>query len=133
MKNQDEEFKDINLIGADKEKTQISRQGTTLHNVYLELSSPPPKKWVDLFNEERSFPRHSMWRNANIRGNYVIIECPLDELERYHLNDIKNDILNSNSKYKGFLIQEEQAKSRHEEELKTQTEKKNSILDNLDF
>ncbi|PJZ59686.1 toll/interleukin-1 receptor domain-containing protein [Leptospira adleri] len=127
------DFIDLSLIGVDKQKTQISRPGTSMYNVYLELSFAPPQKWSEVFESERRFPRHSMWRNAMIRGKYIIVECPLDELEKYHLRDIKEDISNSNAKYRGILFQEQQSKLRLEEELKKQTEKKNDILDNLNI
>lgn len=133
QKNNFEEFEDLNLIGVDKQKTQMSRPGTTMYNVFLELSVTPPLKWADLFTNERAFPRHSMWRKAIISGKYVLIECPLDELERFHLKDIKEDIANTNSKYKAMVVQEQQAKLRLEEEIKKQTEKKNDILDKLNI
>ncbi|TGL45675.1 toll/interleukin-1 receptor domain-containing protein [Leptospira meyeri] len=126
-----EEFNDITIVGADKQRTQISRPGTKLYNVYLELSEQPPRKWIELFNSERDFPRHSMWRNARINDKYIIIECPLNELEQYHLKDLKEDVMKSNSKYRGILFQEMQSAARLAQEIKKQKEEKDNYLDNL--
>ncbi|EOQ90720.1 TIR domain protein [Leptospira yanagawae serovar Saopaulo str. Sao Paulo = ATCC 700523] len=126
-----EAFNDITIVGADKQRTQISRPGTKLYNVYLELSEQPSRKWIELFNSERDFPRHSMWRNARINDKYIIIECPLNELEQYHLRDLKEDVMKSNSKYRGILFQEMQSAARLAQEIKKQKEEKDSYLDNL--
>ena len=126
-----EDFIDINIIGVDKQKTQPSSDSPFLFNVHFELTNNPPKKWTEIFNGERNFPRHSMWRRAYISGKYVIVDCPLEELEKYHIKDIKEDIQNTNTKYRGVIFQEQQSKLRIEEEIKKQKEMKNNILDGL--
>jgi hypothetical protein len=130
-KNEIEDFVDVSVIGVDKQKTQLQSGSKVMYNVHLELSETPPAKWIEIFNGERNFPRHAMWRRVYIRGKHVIIECPLEELDKYHLRDVKEDLSNTNTKYRGVLFQEKQAKTRIEEELKRREDEKNSILDKI--
>jgi hypothetical protein len=71
--------------------------------MYLSLSETPPRVWCQIFNAERQFARHSMWRRAWIEGNYVVVDCVPEELEKYHLNDLKQDVGSSNAKFHEFL------------------------------
>lgn len=98
-------FDDIRITGLDEAKTYRPNPDKLLYNIYLKLSSYPPMDWRDIFRAERSFPRHSMWREAWIEGDYIVIYCVPDELERYHLNDLKQDVANCNAKYRKYLYE----------------------------
>lgn len=90
---------DIRIVKLAVEKTRQSQTAPGLRLMYLELSESPPHPWTLLFDQERAFPRHSMWRDARIEGRYIVVDCVPEELEKYHLQDLKQDVLNSNQKY----------------------------------
>src|SRR5690625_4092038 len=75
-----EGFEDIRIIRIDKDKVNRPDPGRLLFYIYLELSAVPPQKWTQIFEAERRFPRHSMWRRAWIEENYIVIHCVPDEV-----------------------------------------------------
>ncbi len=99
------DFEDIRITELDESKTYRPDAEKLLYDIYLKLSSYPPMDWRDIFKAERSFPRHSMWRQAWIEGDYIVIHCVPEELEKYHLNDLKQDVANSNAKYRKYLYE----------------------------
>lgn len=110
-------FDDIKITGVDKNRTHRPDSGKSLYHVYFTLSGTPPKEWVQIFNEERRFVRHSVWRDAWIENNYIIVHCCLDEVEKYHLRDLRQDTANTNKKYRDYLYQltdDQQKKQRRE-------------------
>ena len=126
-------FEDIVIIGVDKQLTTQSDRAPALYNVHFELSARPPHVWEQIFTREREFPRHTMWRRAYVSGSHIVVECTLEEVQRYHLNDIKVDVKNSNTKYRTYLAEEQQKKQREEERRQAIEDEKSKHLDNLDF
>jgi hypothetical protein len=127
------EFVDIALIDVDKERTYNPDPQKLLYNVYFKLSSYPPAEWVEIFDAERRFPRHTMWRKAWIEGNSAVVYCVPDEVKQFHLHDIKQDIETSNKKYREYLHR--RATRQIAEENRKQAEKQaiSEALDDLDF
>ena len=107
------DIEEIKIVDLDIERTRPSNKASGLRHMYLRLSTSPNNEWVNIFNNERAFPRHSMWRHAWIEGQYIVVDCVPEEVERYHLNDLKQDVLNTNAKYTTYL-QQVQAKKEHE-------------------
>lgn len=102
-----------------------------MRDMYLELSQTPPSGWSGFFDQERSFPRHSMWRRAWIEGKHIVIDCVPEELERYHLSDLKEDVSNANLKYDQAAEREIQRSKREEELEKKKADNEKERLDNL--
>jgi len=53
-----------------------------------------------------------MWRDAWIEGEYIVVHCVPDEIEKYHANDLKEDVTNSNLKYRQYLTEEAQKEAK---------------------
>ncbi|MGA7563785.1 MAG: hypothetical protein WBW55_11320 [Desulfobaccales bacterium] len=99
-------FEDIKILEVDDSRSYKPDPRKLLYNIYLKLSALPPLDWQQIFEAERRFPRHTMWRDAWIEGEYIIIHCVPDEMGRFHANDLKEDVYNSNSKYRQYLMDE---------------------------
>jgi hypothetical protein len=116
-----EEFEDVQISGIDKDKIYNPDETKQLYNVYFSLSVTPPSEWVQIFEEERRFPRHGRWRHAWIEGRAIVVYCPLDEV-KLHSKDVKQDVANSNQKYREYLhrlaLQEEKERKRRGDEGK---------------
>jgi hypothetical protein len=126
-------FDDIKIIRVDKIKTHRPDSGKNLYHVYFKLSDIPPKEWVQIFDEERRFARHSVWRNAWIENDYIIVHCGLDEVEKYHFKDLKQDTAITNKKYRNYLYQIlDNQEKKQRKELK-EREDIDKALDGLDF
>lgn len=91
----------------------------------------PSQEWVQIFEAERAFPRHTMWRKAWIEGTYVVVNCGLDEVKKYHLKDIAEDVANTNEKYREYLRQQELKKQREIEKEEQEKRRVDNALDNL--
>ena len=92
-------FKEIRITDLDVELTQPSQEASGFRRLYLKLSGEPPGEWVKIFEQERRFPRHPIWRNAWVVGAHIVVECIPEELERFQLNHLKEDVANANRKF----------------------------------
>ncbi len=123
----------LRIVGIVKEKTQQDRQYSGLQHYYFQLSSNPSLGWKQHFDNSRKFPRHSMWRDAWVSGDCVVVKCALDELERYHLRDLKEDVETANQSLAQELANKE-ARRRYEQEQAVEAEaERNAALDKLKF
>ena len=120
------EFEDLMIIDLDLVKSYNPSPNDTLYNMYLKLSRTPPEDWQQIFDAERSFPRHTMWRKAWIESAYIVIYCPPEELEKYHMRDLLEDVKNSNMKYRNYLTELAQREAR---ETSRQQEQHNNLRD----
>lgn len=125
-KSQDllDKFEDIVIEDLDVSRTYQPDERYNLNNYYFELSKLPSYEWQQIFLAERAFPRHTMWREAWIEGNFIIIYCMMDEIEKYHFNDLLSDVESTNKKFREYLLEnakkestEITKKSREEKEL----------------
>lgn len=89
----------IKITGLNTAATRQSPSASGMKLFYFSLSDLPPHAWAKLFDEERRFPRHTMWRRAWVEGANIVVDCAPDEIEKYHLRDIKQDVENTNNKY----------------------------------
>lgn len=124
---------DVRIVGVDKELTVRDGEHHGLFHVHLELSPPPPEGWDEFFDEERSFPRHTMWRRAWVEGGRIIIKCALDELEKYHLRDLKRDVEATNRKYMEAMEQVARDADARRRRQEAEEREKDDYLDRLDF
>ena len=126
-------FTEIKITGLDVDRTQPSQKASGLRHMYLQLSSSPPAEWVQLFDKERSFPRHTMWRHAWIEGSYIVVDCVPDEIEQYHLRDLREDVNNSNQKYSQFLARSEAQQKAVADEKQNEKERLEELASRLKF
>lgn len=124
-----QEFVDVQIVGVDKSRTYNPDPQKALFNIYLTLSSYPPQEWVAIFDAERRFPRHTMWRKAWVEGNSVVVYCVPEEIKKYHLHDLKEDVAISNQKYREHL---QRIEARKAQELQRQDAQRKLLDDSLD-
>ena len=99
MDNNNEE---ITIIELDTKKTRKSNKAPARRLMYLKLSKVPTYEWIQIFNNERENPRHNMWRHASIEGGYIVIDCVPEEIKSHHLEDLTNDVINTNNRYSNY-------------------------------
>jgi len=128
-----ESFEDLKLVGVDRDSIYKPNDKTALYNIPLRLSYVPPEPWVRIFEAERRFPRHSMWRRAWVDGRNIVVHCVPDEMQRFHLNDIKQDVNTTNRKYRDVLLRNAQQQLQSNENQRQAFEQLNKTLDELDF
>lgn len=124
---------ELKIIGILKDRTQQDREYSGLQDYYFQLSKRPSRDWVHFFDESRRFPRHSMWRRAWVEGDCVVVKCATDELQRYHLKDLKQDVATANENW-AQAIEQHNAREKFEAECKNAERiKRDGMLDDLDF
>lgn len=124
---------DISIVGIVKERTRQDPQYSGLQDYYLQLSKHPPSDWEKFFIESRRFPRHTMWRKAWLEYDCIVIKCAVEELDRYHVKDLKQDVVTANENCKQARINEEAKRQIETERLEQERIKRDQALDNLDF
>ena len=126
-------FQDIRITGLDTNKSHDLPSQDGSHRLYLTLSSAPPATWRDIFGREHQTPRSSIWREATIDGVFLVITCTPEELEKYHLTFLKEEVKETNKKFR-LSIAEQEARSvrfrQSEEERKKRLEE---VRDRLKF
>lgn len=129
------EFTDIKIVDLDQDRTYNPDTSRLLYNVYFKLSTSPPPAWQEIFDAERRSQRHrhSMLRRAWIEGSYIVVHAPLEEIEEYHLPDLKEDVKNTNLKYREYLTQKAKLEAQQQVHQKQEQKKISSLRDNLRF
>jgi len=127
------EFVDISIIDLDLSKSYNPDPQKALYNMYLRLSQPPPEEWQQIFDAERRFPRHTMWRRAWIEGEYIVIHCVPEELEKYHLRDLQEDVKTCNEKYRAYLTELAQKEARELTRVREERDKLHDLRKRLGF
>ena len=92
-----ESFEEIRINDLDADLTQPSQEAPGFRRLYLKLSEGPPPEWGKVFEQERRFPSHRIWRNAWVVGAHIVIDCVPEELEQSGLNHLKEDVTNANN------------------------------------
>jgi hypothetical protein len=120
-------FEDVKIVGADDARTTKDRQYPGLHHVHLRLSQRPPSEWVDVFLEQRSRTKESLERRARVEGEFLVLVCPLNEVER-HLPRLKQEISAANARYRELSAKMVAAEaSRRAADEAEQQEKRNTL------
>ena len=122
----------IRIIGVARERTRQDPKFSGLQDYFFQLSAQPPTGWSNFFDKIRSFPRHTMWRQAWIEGDCVVIKTSLDELGS-NLEELKEDVAKAHTDY----VKAKEAtdrKKRQEKEQKERAKKgRDDVLNKLDF
>jgi len=96
-------FEDIAIVDLELAKTSWSRVHSAMRTLYLRLSREPEIGWVRFFHEEREsrvvIKRHGFW----IEENYIVFDCLLEDVERYHLPDFRLSLEYANRAYRAWL------------------------------
>ena len=129
----DIDFIDIKIISLEEEMTVESPVRPGLLYVYLRLTQTPPPMWQNYFKESRKVSRHPHWRHAWIDRKYIIVECLTEELEKYHLNDLRQDIAHANRCYREFVLQQSRTDVQKEELQIQEREKLREMKSRLSF
>ena len=118
---------DIRIVGVVKGRTRQDPQFSGLQDYFFQLSAQPPREWCAIFDEIRSFPRHTKWQKAWIEGDCVVIKCALDELES-NLGELKEDVANAHKRHMSAKEKADQERQREKEQ-----KERDNVLDKLDF
>jgi hypothetical protein len=126
-------FTDIKITGLNVDLTQPSDKASGLRHMYLSLSAEPTREWIEIFQAERQFPRHSMWRDAWVETDHIVVDCVPDEIEKYHLSDLKQDAAKTNQKYRDYLAKVELHNQQQQKAHREEHDRLNGIRDRLNF
>ena len=120
-------------MGFDEGRTYQPDPSKDLFNIFLTLSSTPPREWQDIFNAERKVARHNWWRRAWIEDRNIVVHCVPEEVEKYHLSDLKEDVSTSNEKYRQYIGEIAQQEAKREQTEKQEKERLQDLKRKLQF
>ena len=58
------QFKEIKVLRVDEIRTYKPDPEQLLYNVYFELSTVPPSKWVQIFEQELFYSKETVLKNS---------------------------------------------------------------------
>jgi hypothetical protein len=129
----DSDFVDIRIVSLEDEMMVASPRDPALFYIYLKLSQTPPPLWQHHFRNSRKVSRHTHWREAWIDRKFIVVECLAHELEKYHLNDLKQDIAFANKAYGEYARLQAKAENQRKMEHFTERDKLREIKNRLSF
>ena len=91
-------FEEIRITDLDVDLAQPSQEAPGFRRLCLKLSEEQSPEWVRIFERERRFPSHRIWRNAWVVGAHIVVECVPEELEQFQLNHLKQDVATVNKR-----------------------------------
>ena len=99
---------------------------------YLILDSVPFQNWIQLFEATHRQTFDMMKRSISIQGIYLIVECPMEELQ-YQIKTLNEICSKTDSALQE--IKDRETKEREESNLRAEAERKkaNDSFDNLKF
>ena len=110
-------FEDITIVDLDLKKTTWSRVHSSMRTLYLKLSREPDLEWIRFFNTERESrvvpTRHGMW----IEEGYIIFDCLLQNVERYHLPDFQLSVDFANERCRERLAERRDERAQRRAEI----------------
>ena len=106
-------FDEIRITDLDVDLTQPSDEAPGLWRLYLKLSEEPSPEWIEIFEQERRFPAHQVWRKAWVLGPHIVVECIPQELEQFQLNHLKEDVATVNRKFAEWTASNDADTMRH--------------------
>jgi hypothetical protein len=127
------DFVDVKIVGLEDDLTVQSHDNPALTYVYLRLSQTPPPLWKSHFKELRKISRHTHWRNAWIDRKYIVVECIPEEIELYHLNDLKQDIAKANQRCREYFKHQTRAEHQKHHAAEQVHERLREIKNRLNF
>ena len=120
-------FEDITIVDLDLKKTTWSRVHSSMRTLYLKLSREPDLEWIRHFNSERESrivpTRHGMW----IEEGYIIFDCLLQNVERYHLPDFQQSIDYANARLHERVVERREERAQR----RAQVTEEHDVLESL--
>jgi hypothetical protein len=120
-------FEDITVVDLDLKKTTWSRVHSSMRTLYLKLSREPDLEWIRYFNTERESrvvpTRHGMW----IEEGYIIFDCLLQNVERYHLPDFQQSIDYANERSRERVVERKEERAQRRAEITEEHEALESL------
>lgn len=96
-------FEDIEITGIDDKASSRPDSRMALFDIVLTLSKSAPYEWSEYFDALWQRHIYMMKRSASVSGNRLTIHCVPDELEQYHLPELKRVIAEVNQEYGRFF------------------------------
>ena len=128
------EFNDIKIVGADDDLTHAPNPAKpAMYDVYLNVSPEPPHEWAQLFEQEWSTRLYSMKRRAHVEGDHIVIHYALDEVEKYHIPELKETLQRVNERYRQFAAQQARRNQQEAARQAAANQQKKDTLGRLKF
>ena len=101
-------FEDITIVSINVSASSHTFPASVLMNIVFNLSSTAPGEWSSIFNFRWNHRIYVMKRGAHICADHLEICCAPEELETFHMPELKAVIAGTNQVYRQFLAKERQ-------------------------
>lgn len=127
------EFEDISITGLDASRSYNPNPSYALFNMYLKLSAGTSSEWSTIFEHIWNSFWYSMKRKAWVQGNYIVIYCVPEEIEKHHREYLLKAVEETNSKYREYLMQQAKKEREKIEEEERERNRLKDLEDELKF
>ena len=93
----------VEIVELDTTRTLPSKNAADRRLFHFKLSVAPPVDWIDLFDRTWTVPRRGVWRPVKVVDDYLVIDCPPQEVMGWHLADLKRDLRSTTKRYNKFM------------------------------
>jgi hypothetical protein len=121
---------EITITGVLKDRSFEADRGH--FRIYFQLSCEPDGAWAQLFDGVWENTIYSMKRRAGIEGDALWVLCPPEEVQKYHVEELKKAVAETNSRFKAWQANEAAARQR-KADVEKQGQKRLDSLDSLDL
>lgn len=98
-------FKDIKIVELDENASHTREHNSRMVNIILILSESAPDAWARHFNNQWQQHFYMMKRDASVSGKRLEIYCLPEELQQYHIPELKSVISKTNLAYRSLVEQ----------------------------
>ena len=124
---------DIRITGIDIHQCSPAPENPRLQRISLTLSGLPPSEWQTIFTQACGVARQTLWREARVEGSCILIDCVPEELEQHHLDSLKEDVKNTNKKFRLLIAQRQEEAARQLQEEQSARKRLQDLQDMLQF
>lgn len=128
-----EEFEDLKIVGIDVNRAMKPKPDSHAYLIPIKLSAMLPEQWENILKDR--------WEGISYTikppiapespSGCILVKCPIEELERHHIDALAAVIKDTNRLYREYLEKEERKRKAQENELTQARAKLQEISERL--
>lgn len=111
---------------------RLSSTSEFMGDRYLEVDGKITPNWATFFERSRNGTFHNMKRSVRVEGNYIVVNCPLAELQS-QINEINGNCSEADRDLGVWEAQQLALKQQEQQVAEESAKKANVVFKNLKF
>ncbi|WP_313140301.1 hypothetical protein [Leclercia sp.] len=111
---------------------RLSSTSEFMGDRYLEVDGKISPNWAHFFDSAHANSWHNMKRSVRVEGNYIVVNCPLEELQT-QINEIQNHCAQADRDLAAWNAEQLSIQQQQQQETDEAEKKANAVFKNLKF